>query len=205
MKRFSILLLGTCIAATPALSQDDGLYPEPSSPDASFLRVLDAEAGSAMIDGTNVETNDAGFTPYVEVAPGTVDLDIGETDTEFEVGANTHYTVISDEGEPVLIEDAVEDSPAQADLLVYNLGDLEAYDVYAVEAETAALSDVAPGAHDGVALKAPLTLTFELRQDGETLASLDPITLERGTGSSLVVKGDGEEAELVAATSTYSD
>jgi alginate O-acetyltransferase complex protein AlgF len=204
MKRITTLLIATCLTA-PAMAQDGGLYPEPSSPDASFLRVLDADGGGARIGTTDVETNEAGFTPYVEVQPGSIDLDIANDASEVEVGANTHYTVIADGEETTLIEDAVEDSPAQADLLVYNLGDLETFDLYAVEAETAAMSDVAPGGHAGVALKAPLTLTFELRQDGETLASLDPVTLERGTGSTVVVTGDADGSELHAATSTYSD
>ncbi|WP_292022253.1 alginate O-acetyltransferase AlgF [Maritimibacter sp. UBA3975] len=205
MKRLTTLLIGTCLVSAPAFAQDGGLYPEPSSPDASFLRVLDVENDGARIDGSDVDMNDAGFSPYIEVQPGTVGLDIGDDTSEFEVGANTHYTVIADEGETTLTEDAVEDSPAQADLLLYNLGDLESFELYAVEAETAAMADVAPGAHSGVALKAPLTLTFELRQDGETLASLDPVTLERGTGSTVVVTGNAESAELGVAKSTYSD
>lgn len=204
MKTITTLLIATCLA-TPALAQDGGLYPEPSSPDASYLRVLDADGTGARIGDTDVTVNEAGFTPYVEVQPGTVDLDIATVASEFEVGANTHYTVIADGEETVLIEDAVEDSPAQADLLVYNLGAFETFDLYAVEAGVAALSDVAPGGHAGVALKAPLTLTFELRQDGETLASLEPMTLERGTGSTVVITGGPDGAELHAANSTYSD
>ena len=204
MKRITTLLIATCLAA-PAIAQDGGLYPEPSSPDASFLRVLDADGNGARIGGTDVTINEAGFTPYVEVQPGTVELDIANVASEFEVGANTHYTVVADDEETTLIEDGVEDSPAQADLLVYNLAAFEMFDLYAVEADVAAVSDVAPGDHAGVALKAPLTLTFELRQDGETLASLEPMTLERGTGSTVVVTGGAGDAELHAANSTYSD
>ncbi len=204
MKTISTLLIATCLA-TPALAQDGGLYPEPSSPDASFLRVVDVDGSGARIGATEVAINEAGFTRYVEVQPGTVELDIANVASEFEVGANTHYTVIADGDETVLIEDAVEDSPAQADLLVYNLASIEAFDLYAVEAGVAAISDVAPGDHAGVALKAPLTLTFELRQGGETLASLDPMTLERGTGATVIVTGSAEDAQLHAANSTYTD
>lgn len=203
MKRISILTLSLGLVASPLVAQDAGLYPEPSAPDASFVRIIDPDVDTARIGETSVTMNDAGFSPYVEVAPGTVAIALGDGSESFEVGANSHYTVVAGDGEVALTEDPIEESPAQANLLVYNLGDLEDFDVYAVEAETAALSDVAPGGHDGVALKAPLTLTFELRQDDDTLASLEPMLLERGTGSTVVVNGTGDVVTLKADTNTY--
>ncbi|MCE0506964.1 alginate O-acetyltransferase AlgF [Roseivivax sp. GX 12232] len=197
-------LSAALLTAGTALAQDAGLYPEPSSPDASFLRVIGAEADRVAIAGTEVTPGDAGVTPYVEAAPGEVTLRLGEEETTVELGANTHYTFLAGT-EAGLIEDKVKDSPAQADLLLYNLSTLESFDLYALEAETAALSDIAPEGHDGVGLKAPLTLSFEVRQEKEPLVALDPVELRRGTATTVVLTGEGAEALAAAATtSTYA-
>ena len=200
-RKHAPVALFALLAATPLAAQDGGLYPDPASPDASFLRVIAPKSESATIDGQKVSISEAGVSPYVEVSPGTVSLSAGEMEAEVEVGANTHYTRAGDR----LIEDAMRDSPAQADLLLYNLTDMESFDLYAVEAETAALSDIAPGDHDGVGLKAPLTLTFDIRQDGETLAALEPVDLRRGTATTVILSGMPDDLVATAATSTYAE
>jgi hypothetical protein len=198
-------LLALALAASPALAlaQDDSLYPDPASPDASFLRVIAPQADAVTVAGTELAPDGTGVTPYAEVAPGAVEIDLAGQTESIELGANTHYTYLAGAGEPVLIEDAVEDSPAQADLLIYNLSDHAALDVFAVEADTEALSDVAPDSHAGVGLKAPMTLTFEIREDGETLAALDPVDLRRGTATTIVVTGGEGDVEAGSTTSTY--
>ncbi|OWY18770.1 hypothetical protein B6V73_03025 [Thioclava sp. JM3] len=202
-KRTLLLSLPVALlTALPAAAQDEGLYPEPSSPDASFLRVIAPDADSVSIDGTRLETSDAGLTPYVEVSPGDVDLTVGDEERSVEVGASTHYTILSSVKDEPMIKDDITESPAQADLLLYNLSDMKTFDLYATEAKTAALSDVAPGTEGAVGLKAPLTLTFELRQDGETLSSLDPLELRRGTATTVIVGADGA---LTATDSTYAN
>lgn len=191
------------VLALPAMAfaQDSGLYPDPSSPDASFLRVI-SDAETIEIGGDDVEPGAAGATPYVEVAPGEVEIDVGDASETVTVGANTHYTYVAG-SEPELIEDQVADSPKQADLVVYNLTDMDGLAIYAVEAETDAIADISAGQHAGVGLKAPLTLTFEVRQDGETLASLDPVDLRRGTATTVILRegDDGLTAETL--TSSY--
>ncbi|MHA6345156.1 alginate O-acetyltransferase AlgF [Roseivivax sp. CAU 1761] len=198
-------LLGTAAAALaqPAMAQDDSLYPEPSAPDASFLRMILPEDGSAEIDGAKLAPVAGGVTAYTEVAPGTVEIEVGGETATVEVGANQHYTWTAEGGTPALIEDAVKDSPAQADLLIYNLSQAGEVDLYAVEAETEALSDVAAGGHQGVGLKAPLTLTFEVRQDDRTLAALDPVDLRRGAATTIVVRGAPDAVEASAMDSVY--
>ncbi|ETX26879.1 alginate O-acetyltransferase AlgF [Roseivivax isoporae] len=188
-------------AAPAALAQDGGLYPDPGAPDASFVRVIAPDTLSATIDGQDVDLTDAGVSPYVEVSPGTLVIDGVEDGREVEVGANMHYTFAGG----TLVEDAVRDSPAQADLLLYNLTDRAGVDLYAVEADTVALQDVASGGHDGVGLKAPLTLTFEVRDGQETLAALAPVDLRRGTGTTVVVSGGAGEVSADAMTSTYAE
>ena len=187
-------------SAMPALAQDGGLYPAPSAPDASYLRLIEPGLDSAVIDGHDVTVSDKGITPYVEISPGKISLTAGEGSVDVEAGANTHYSYADGH----LIKDMVKNSPAQADLLLYNLTDMETFDLYVVEADTAALSDVAPGGHAGVGLKAPLTLTFEIHKDGKTLAALDPVNLRRGTAVTIVMSGGADDLSTTASTSIYN-
>jgi alginate O-acetyltransferase complex protein AlgF len=189
------------VATPAALAQDGGLYPDPGAPDASFVRVIAPDANGATIDGQDVDFTEVGVSPYVEVSPGSLVIAGPDGDSEVEVGANTHYTFAGG----TLIEDAVKDSPAQADLLLYNLSDHASVDLYAVEADTLALSGVEQGAHSGVGLKAPLTLTFEVRDGDTTLAALEPVDLRRGTGTTVVVSGSGDAVTAGAMTSTYAE
>ena len=199
-KRSFLLALTLGLPALPALAQDDGLYPQAAAPDASFLRVIAPEAGTVSVNGQGLEPNPFGLTAYAEVAEGETTVSIDGEELTFDLGANTHYTVLASyEGQP-LIEDEVTDSPSQADLLLYNLGDMETFELYATEAQTAALKDIAPGTHGAVGLKAPLTLTFELRADGETLGTLEPVELRRGAATTVVIDAEGA---IYAADSTY--
>lgn len=197
--------LAALLSAAPALAGDEGLYPEPTAPDASFLRVVTADTPATRIDGNAARVSAAGLTPYVEVAPGKVEISVDGSDDTVKVGANTHYSYVVDGDEAALVEDPVTESPAQADLVLYNLSDRDAFQLYAVEGDAVALKDVAPGKAAGVALKAPLTLTFELRAKGETLAALDPIDLRRGVATSIVVEGDGTTLTAAAEDSTYAE
>ncbi|EPX86006.1 alginate O-acetyltransferase AlgF [Salipiger mucosus] len=202
----TLILSASMIAAAlalPANAQDDSLYPDPSAPDASFLRVILPDGATATVDGTAVEAPEAGVTAYAEVSPGEVEIAVDDTTQTVEVGANTHYTWTAAAAEPALVTDMVEDSPAQADLLMYNLSEADPVTLYAVEGETAALEGVETGTHDGVGLKAPLTLTFEIRQDGETLTSLDPVDLRRGAATTIVVTGPADAPEAAATDRVY--
>lgn len=202
VNRMSAFALSIVLAATALSAQDDSLYPDPSSPTAAFLRIHAQSPVSLSIAGKDQSVGEAGMTAYAEVEAGDVRVGKGDSETTYQIDANTHYTVLADEEGMPLITDGVTDSPAQADLLLYNLSDMESFDLFAVEADTVALSDVAPAGHKSVGLQAPLTLTFTLRQNGETLGMLEPIELRRGTATTIVVSDGGK---IDATTSTYAN
>lgn len=200
MKRFAFPL-SALLAAAPAFAQDDSLYPDPTAPDASFLRVLAPEGSSVRIDGAEAEAGDAGLTAYTEIAPGTVGLTVGGESHEIEADANAHYTWLA--GEARLIADSPSDSPAQAGLTAYNLTDIENVELYVPKAEAVALSGLAPGDSATVALKAPLTLDFTVRADSEVLATLEGVELRRGTGTSVILTPAEGGPEAAAVSDTY--
>ncbi|MDN3722223.1 hypothetical protein QW131_30985 [Roseibium salinum] len=127
-----------------AMAQDDALYPEPSAPDASYLRILTDAGTETEIDGNAAEAGEAGLTRYYEVSPGEVELRIAGRTISVQPGANAHYTYVAagDQGE--LMSDEITDSPANADLVFYNLTDLDGVEVYVPEAEAVALEGVGP-------------------------------------------------------------
>lgn len=197
------LILATLPVAGAA--QDDSLYPAPDDPNAAHLRLYAPDAPQVRIAGESASTGDVGLTDYLDVSPGTIALLAGDASADITVEANTHYTYFPTEDR--LLTDERQDSPSQAGLTVYNLSQETAFDLYVPEADAVAIADVPPGESRTVALRAPLTLAFSLRQDGETIAKLDEVRLRRGTGTSvLILPGDDQvalRAEVV--TDTYAD
>lgn len=196
------------VSATSSLAQDDGLYPEPSAPDASFLRVYAGPAKNVSIDGGQpLDPTATGLTPYTEISPGTVVIRIGPAEHAINAGASAHYTFVpsSSAGEGVLLTDAVTNAPGEADLLFYNFTDLGAVDLFVPKAEVLALSPVGAGLGAGVALRAPLTLGFVARSDGEIIAEAPSVAMRPRTGTSLVVKGSEGSYTMTAAPNVYGD
>ncbi|MCX2721341.1 alginate O-acetyltransferase AlgF [Roseibium salinum] len=187
-----------------AMAQDDALYPEPSAPDASYLRILTDAGTETEIDGNAAEAGEAGLTRYYEVSPGEVELRIAGRTISVQPGANAHYTYVAagDQGE--LMSDEITDSPANADLVFYNLTDLDGVEVYVPEAEAVALEGVGPLKTASVALQAPMTLDFVIRNGEGELGSTEAVELRRGTATSLVLRSDGDAYRASAVTSTYA-
>lgn len=202
--RFAAATLIVGMLAAPAsLAQDEGLYPDAAAPDASFLRVHAAPATIVRIDGQPYESGETGMTPYVEVSPGAVEIRVGEDTTTVDTAANQHYSFVAQADGGALLRDTITGSPAQADLVFYNLSDLGALDLFVTEANTNALAGVAPLQNAGVALAAPLTLSFEIRKAGETLASVENVRMERAVGTTILFKGTEGGWAASAANNIY--
>lgn len=192
-------------AAQPVAAQDEGLYPEPASPDASYIRVLAPGGGAVRIDGDDARTGDAGTTAYYEVMPGTLSITADGKTSDVEIGPSAVYTYVVNDGETKLLEDPEDEGAGDAELTLYNLTSLDTFDLYAPKADAVALKDVAPHESGSVALKAPMTLDFEIRQGDETIAEVEGVELRRGTGTAIVLTGSEGDYSAVAARDSFGD
>jgi len=185
---FAALLL----AATPALAQDDGLYDAPVDPNSAFVRVLVPGAAVAVVNGTTVDNMTDGLSAYVNVAPGDIQVSAGDFAGSVTATPGAYYTYASTAaGEPLLLTDQPASDPSKATVYFYNLSDKPMVDLFVPSAKVKAIEGVAGDTAKSVALKAPLTLDFEVQADGATLATVAGLELKRRGGVSIVFTGTG--------------
>ncbi len=198
-------VLALSAAAGQAFAQDDGLYQDVFDPNSSFIRVLAPGEAFATVDGTEVRNLDEGVSSYVNVMPGTIEVALPSATTSIEVAPSSYYTVVlSETGEPEVLTDEMVNSPSKSDVSFYNLTGNDAVELYVPAAKAVAIEDVAPGLGKSVALKAPLTLDFELRAGGETLASVAAVELKRKAGVSIVLTELDGAYTAVAVPNSYT-
>lgn len=185
--------LALMLATTASMAQDGGLYEDVANPEASFVRVIDAGTTVAVIQSASFDSVESGVTPYV-VIDGETEVKIvsGETTATETIQPATFYSfVVGEDGTSTMVVDKITNNPAQADVTFYNLSDIASADLYAPQAKAMAIEGVAINGGGAVALKAPLTLDFEVR-DGETvLASVPAVELKRREGVAIVLSGTG--------------
>lgn len=193
MKRIHLTLPFLIATASVALAQDASLYEDVANPDSSFVRVVDAGSSVAVIQSASFDRIEAGVTPYVVIDGDTeVRITSGETTATEAIQPATFYSfVVGADGTSALVVDKITRNPAQADVTFYNLSDIALADLYVPQAKAIAIEGVAPSTGGAVALKAPLTLDFEIR-DGETVvATLPAVDLKRREGVAIVLSGTG--------------
>jgi alginate O-acetyltransferase complex protein AlgF len=193
------------LIAGAALAQDDGLYPAPTAPDAAFLRVYTPGEEAIAVGDQTLQAGEIGFTPYLEVAPGPITVSIDGEEMTVEAKANTHYSYIVTAEGGEFLTDGVTGSPAQADLVFYNLSDIAAVDVFVPSANAVAIEGVAPQATSAVALRAPLTLDLQLRNGEEAVADVAAVELVRSAGTTVVLTGEPGAYEAQAELNTYAE
>ncbi|MDZ4086251.1 MAG: alginate O-acetyltransferase AlgF [Tabrizicola sp.] len=193
MKRIHLTLPLLVATASMAFAQDASLYEDVANPNSSFVRVVDASASVAVIQSASFDRVEKGVTPYVVIDGATeVSITSGETTATEAIQPATFYSfVVGADGASALVVDKITRNPAQADVTFYNLSDIALADLYVPQANAIAIEGVAPSTGGAVALKAPLTLDFEIR-DGETVVATVPaVDLKRREGVAIVLSGTG--------------
>lgn len=193
MKRIHLTLPILILAASTVTAQDASLYEDVANPNASFVRVVDPTASVAVIQSASFDRVEKGVTPYVVIDGDTeVQLSAGEVSATEQIQPATFYSfVVGADGTSALVVDRITRNPAQADVTFYNLSDIASANLYVPQAQAVAIEGVAPKSGGAVALKAPLTLDFEIR-DGETVvATLPAVNLKRREGVAIVLSGTG--------------
>lgn len=205
MKRRSFLFASLALAASAASAGDDALYADVFDPNSSFIRVLAPGETFASIDGKTIRDFDEGMSAYVNVMPGSVAVALSGAETNIDVQSGAYYTVLTGAEGPIVLEDAVTGSPAKSDVTVYNLSGNDGVALYVPAAKATAIDGVGPLSGKSIALKAPLTLDFELRVGGDTLASVAQVELKRKAGVSIILTQAGSGYHAVAAPNTYTE
>ncbi len=204
--RLVAIAVGAALLSGPAMSQDEGLYPEAPAADASFIRVYVPGDETVAINDATLQPSEGGLTPYIEIAPGPVVLSINGEEHSVEAAPNTHYSYIYNvDSEGVLLTDNITGSPAQADLVFYNLSDIESADLFVPSANAVAVQEVAPGAASAVALRAPLTLDVEIRSGEETVAQVAGVELVRSASTTVLLEGQPGAYQAHSEINTYAD
>lgn len=193
--------------ATTGLAQDGGLYADVPDPNASFVRVVAAAPTNAVIDTKTFDQLDSGISGYVVVAkPGEIKLVTGVEDATVKVEAGKYYSyVVGADGTKTLVPEDITSNPAQAVISFFNLSDLPKVDLYVPAAKAVALPGVPMNGAANVALKAPLTLDFEVRDGDKVLASLPAVDLQRRGGVAIVLRGTAGNYTVVGSNSTLAN
>jgi len=196
-------IIGTCVVLLSTLSPayaDDGLYENITDPNSSFVRIIAPGQTVASINGNTLRDLDDGISDYVNVVPGDVDIILPHVTVDLNVGASTYNTVVFDDaGEPTIFNDEITNSPAKADITIYNLSSAESIDLFVPAANAVAIAETTSSQSQTVSVRAPLTLDFEVHADGEVLAQVSQVSLVRQGGVSIVLQ-DGEDGFTAFST-----
>lgn len=184
------IALALAVCAAPAAAQDNQLYEEPADPNASFVRIVAPGETVAVVGDETFENVVGGVSPYVMTTKGTISVALGDMVGEGEIPPTSFFTFVAgNDGNLHLLQDNIENSPAKADLVFYNLSDLSSVDLFVPRMGVMALGGVAQQTSRQVALKAPLTLDFEVREGDTVLATLPGVKMRRRAGVTVVFSG----------------
>ena len=204
IKALTLTLAAT--VALPGFAQDGGLYEDVPDPNASFVRVVAVNLTNAVVQNTAFNDMASGVSGYVVVnEPGEISITAGVDETKVMVEAGKFYSfVVGADGTKTLVPENVSSSPAQAVVTVFNLSDKPLIDLFVPAASAVAVPDVGVNSSASVALKAPLTLDFEVREGETVLASLTAVDLQRRAGVAIVFRGSGGAYDVVMQPSTIA-
>ncbi|PRY77778.1 alginate O-acetyltransferase complex protein AlgF [Yoonia maritima] len=200
---FTVALAAILTQVSPALA-DDGLYQDVADPNSSFVRVVAPGQTVASINGESVSDIASGVSDYVNVMPGEIDVVVPNGTGVVEVGPSAYYTVLfTEDGQTEIVTDDITNSPSKADISIYNLTDTPSIDVFVPQANAVAVEGIEAMQGQSVAIKAPLTLDFELRSGDEVLATVSEVELIRNAGVSIVLLQTDDGYSAFATDNSY--
>lgn len=194
------------LSAAPALAQDNQLYEDPADPNASFVRIISPGETLAVVGGNTFDDVKGGVSPYVTTPAGPVSVAVGNLVSEGDILPASFYSFVKGtDGTLHLLQDAITNSPAKADLVFYNLSDLPTVDLFVPSVDTVAIAEIAQNTSREVTLKAPLTLDFEVRDGATVLSSLPAIEMRRRAGVTVVFTGSAGAYSAFSTENLYSN
>lgn len=200
------LVFAFVLCSSAAFAQDGQLYETPSDPDASFVRIVSPGDTIAVIGTTTFDAVAGGVTPYVTMTAGTIAVSVGDLAGTEDIAPASFYTFVAGtDGALHLLNDTISNSPAKADLVIYNLSDLPQIDLFVPSVDAVALAGITQNTSRDVTLKAPLTLDFEIRDGATVLATLPAIAMQRRAGVTVVFSGADGDYTAFSTANLYTN
>ncbi|MFD0978428.1 alginate O-acetyltransferase AlgF [Tropicimonas aquimaris] len=198
-----------CLAALPAAGAaqaqaDNGLYEAVRDPDASFVRLIIPGKTYGKVASAGVADLHNGVSNYIHVEPGEIKVAVAGAESSFTVAPRSFYSVVlAEDGTPVPLPDTLQSNPAKADITFFNLTDTDALDLFVPRARANVAEAVPQGQNSSVAVKAPLTLDFEVRAGDAVLASVAGVELRRKEGVTIIATGTGGDYTAFALENAF--
>ncbi len=190
MRLTTFVALMLTVVPLSAFAQDSQLYEDPADPAAAFVRIVAPGETVAVVDAHTFDDVKGGVTPYVMMSAGPVSVEVGDLASQADIPPTSfHSFVVGTDGTLHLLQDKITNSPAQADLVFYNLSDLPTVDLFVPSVDAFALEAIAQNTSRQVTLKAPLTLGFQILDGDTVLADLPDVQMRRRAGVTVVFSG----------------
>lgn len=198
------LVVVVVILTSPSLvgAQDAGLYPEPPPADSSFIRVVNARAGTKALPVT-VGAKDFGVigpaqaSDYRVFQRGSLVVTAGGSAAPIEVDPAKFFSVVLVDGGGVeLVEDPMNTSRAKVVLAVYNLSGLATVDLKTADGAVAVVSQVASRGVGSASVN-PIKVSLAVFGPSGLVKDLGEYKLERGAVYSVLVVGPAAAPEVV--------
>ena len=185
-----------------ALAQDGELYQDSIDPNSAFIRVLAPKAASASIGSVAVNQFTSGLSAYVALKAGTINVSVDDQTVAVNAKQSGFYTVyFADDKTNTLYTDELTNSPAKANVSVYNLTGATNVDVFVPKAKANVVSALAAGKSETVAIKAPLNLDFAIVTGSTQLAATSEVALKRGGAIAILIQEVNGAVNAVAVES----
>ena len=193
-----------CLSGTAHAQADNGLYRDVRDPDASFVRLIIPGKSYGKVAAAGVSNLRNGVSDYIHVDPGEIKIAVEDAETSLTVLPRSFYTVIvASDGTPTALPDTLQANPAKADISFFNLSDRDGVDLFVPRAKANVAKAVAAGSNSSVAVKAPLTLDFEVKAGDEVLATVPSVELRRKEGVAIIVTGRAGAYEAFAHDNAF--
>lgn len=173
---FTLLFMGPALAAGP----DEGLY-DPLPPKGSaFVRFVNTAPEQRGMYARGVRYADApplSITPYYAMAQGTAKFSSGSVEIEHTLKEGVFYTLIAGEY-PRVVEDAPNDQPLKAQIVLYNIGNPKAVSLKTADGKTEVIGRVMEG-YGKARFINPVKARFSIFGEKEKIADMPEIVLQR--------------------------
>lgn len=203
---FFALISSLLVSMNMAQAGEDALYAAEAPDGAAFIRVVNADASGALAEATIgdkviKEVSPLEASPYIYLAEGRYQVEVGGQQTSVAMKKNEFYTVVVlDSGEMKVMKDLAFDNPRKALLSFYNLTGTAGVTLKTSDGKVAVIDAVDSLELANREINA-VNIALGAFQSNEALATTGEIKLQRGKVFSVFAIDVGGKPRLVISES----